>query len=355
MVSTEYIIENNSERTDDSDVCQKLPLVFTVCFHCRKDNVKTMADRVLLMRAQLKAKLQALGTPGTWDHITEQIGMFSFTGLNREYSQTVIRPPSKIQPQTITEPPTWYTYPPLLILFFYYFLEKPGKWTHFPVIEKMWKIIIKKGLGDGHRDESSSVCFLSCSQTGSIHGAAETRLPDGQRSHQHVWFDLQKHQLRGWVHPWGHHQGPVEDSVTHNPPHFYLHGPGPSWIRAFQSLYPSEVSERSRAQLSTPSPRTQQRCLIIPVPVREFSQHGNFTFNSLWSHFLLLLAQHWWSHICCVSHSHVLPPGFYWTSVSGSALCFILILFHIPIWIQLREHHSWTGTNVFVLVFLVLE
>lgn len=46
--------------------------------------MKTMADRVLLMRKQLKAKLQALGTPGTWDHITEQIGMFSFTGLNRK-------------------------------------------------------------------------------------------------------------------------------------------------------------------------------------------------------------------------------------------------------------------------------
>ncbi|XP_067858160.1 aspartate aminotransferase, cytoplasmic [Heptranchias perlo] len=47
-----------------------------------KDNVKTMADRVLLMRAQLKEKLQKLGVPGTWDHITQQIGMFSFTGLN---------------------------------------------------------------------------------------------------------------------------------------------------------------------------------------------------------------------------------------------------------------------------------
>ncbi|KAK2817463.1 hypothetical protein Q5P01_025654 [Channa striata] len=47
-----------------------------------KGNVKTMADRVLLMRDQLKTKLQALGTPGTWDHITQQIGMFSFTGLN---------------------------------------------------------------------------------------------------------------------------------------------------------------------------------------------------------------------------------------------------------------------------------
>lgn len=55
-----------------------------VWFFYRKDNVKTMADRVLLMRAQLKEKLKALGTPGTWEHITEQIGMFSFTGLNRK-------------------------------------------------------------------------------------------------------------------------------------------------------------------------------------------------------------------------------------------------------------------------------
>ncbi|XP_059179795.1 aspartate aminotransferase, cytoplasmic [Centropristis striata] len=56
-----------------------------------KDNVKTMADRVLLMRAQLKAKLQALGTPGTWDHITEQIGMFSFTGLNPRQVEYMVK------------------------------------------------------------------------------------------------------------------------------------------------------------------------------------------------------------------------------------------------------------------------
>lgn len=56
-----------------------------------------MADRILFMRAQLKEKLQALGTPGTWDHITEQIGMFSFTGLNREYKdhiQSSVQPPN---------------------------------------------------------------------------------------------------------------------------------------------------------------------------------------------------------------------------------------------------------------------
>ncbi|XP_056617491.1 aspartate aminotransferase, cytoplasmic [Triplophysa dalaica] len=56
-----------------------------------KDNVKTMADRVLLMRAQLKDKLKSLGTPGTWEHITEQIGMFSFTGLNPKQVEYMIK------------------------------------------------------------------------------------------------------------------------------------------------------------------------------------------------------------------------------------------------------------------------
>lgn len=43
-----------------------------------------MADRIISMRQGLRERLQKLGTPGTWDHITQQIGMFSFTGLNRE-------------------------------------------------------------------------------------------------------------------------------------------------------------------------------------------------------------------------------------------------------------------------------
>uniref|UniRef100_A0A8C6SIP6 Aspartate aminotransferase n=2 Tax=Neogobius melanostomus TaxID=47308 RepID=A0A8C6SIP6_9GOBI len=54
-------------------------------------NVKTMADRVLLMRDQLRAKLLALGTPGTWDHITAQIGMFSFTGLNPKQVEYMVK------------------------------------------------------------------------------------------------------------------------------------------------------------------------------------------------------------------------------------------------------------------------
>ena len=45
-------------------------------------NLRTMSGRIKDMRAALRRKLEKLETPGTWKHITEQIGMFSFTGLN---------------------------------------------------------------------------------------------------------------------------------------------------------------------------------------------------------------------------------------------------------------------------------
>ena len=97
-------------RDDARTAAKTFPVViFFVVVRSRKDNVKTMADRVLLMRAQLKEKLQALGTPGTWNHITEQIGMFSFTGLNREY-QT---PPQSHRNQTRSLSVPVHTFSPL--------------------------------------------------------------------------------------------------------------------------------------------------------------------------------------------------------------------------------------------------
>ncbi|QPG77216.1 hypothetical protein FOA43_004623 [Brettanomyces nanus] len=41
----------------------------------------TMSSRIMGMRKQLVVELQRLGTPGSWNHITEQKGMFSYTGL----------------------------------------------------------------------------------------------------------------------------------------------------------------------------------------------------------------------------------------------------------------------------------
>ncbi|PCD44011.1 hypothetical protein AU210_003093 [Fusarium oxysporum f. sp. radicis-cucumerinum] len=47
-----------------------------------EENLRTMSGRIISMRDTLRAKLEELQTPGTWNHITDQIGMFSFTGLS---------------------------------------------------------------------------------------------------------------------------------------------------------------------------------------------------------------------------------------------------------------------------------
>jgi len=45
------------------------------------DEVKGMADRIISMRTQLKSNLAKEGSVRDWSHITDQIGMFCFTGL----------------------------------------------------------------------------------------------------------------------------------------------------------------------------------------------------------------------------------------------------------------------------------
>jgi len=45
------------------------------------DCIKLMSGRIIEMRKALRSKLEELGTPGDWSHITSQIGMFSYTGL----------------------------------------------------------------------------------------------------------------------------------------------------------------------------------------------------------------------------------------------------------------------------------
>jgi aspartate aminotransferase len=49
-----------------------------------EENLRTMAGRIITMRKALREKLEEMGTPGTWNHITDQIGMFSFTGLSEK-------------------------------------------------------------------------------------------------------------------------------------------------------------------------------------------------------------------------------------------------------------------------------
>ncbi|GMT05139.1 hypothetical protein PENTCL1PPCAC_27313, partial [Pristionchus entomophagus] len=55
------------------------------------DSIKVMSSRIKEMRASLLSHLESLGTPGTWGHITQQIGMFSYTGLNPDQCDQLIQ------------------------------------------------------------------------------------------------------------------------------------------------------------------------------------------------------------------------------------------------------------------------
>jgi len=46
--------------------------------------LKLMSGRLIKMRHELHRKLVELKTPGNWDHVVSQVGMFSYTGLTEE-------------------------------------------------------------------------------------------------------------------------------------------------------------------------------------------------------------------------------------------------------------------------------
>lgn len=52
--------------------------------------VKGMADRIISVRHQLKALLAKEGSTKNWEHITDQIGMFCYTGINKDQVKKLI-------------------------------------------------------------------------------------------------------------------------------------------------------------------------------------------------------------------------------------------------------------------------
>lgn len=50
-------------------------------FFFRLKDVKGMADRIIGVRTKLRDLLKKEGSSLDWSHITNQIGMFCFTGL----------------------------------------------------------------------------------------------------------------------------------------------------------------------------------------------------------------------------------------------------------------------------------
>lgn len=55
------------------------------------EEVKGMSDRISSIRAELKDKILAKGSQKCWDHITNQRGMFCYTGLNPKQVEKLIK------------------------------------------------------------------------------------------------------------------------------------------------------------------------------------------------------------------------------------------------------------------------
>ncbi|KAG2496504.1 hypothetical protein HYH03_005329 [Edaphochlamys debaryana] len=51
--------------------------------------VKGMADRIISMRSLLRQQLETAGSPLSWRHITDQIGMFAYTGMTGDMVDTL--------------------------------------------------------------------------------------------------------------------------------------------------------------------------------------------------------------------------------------------------------------------------
>ncbi|XP_014203846.1 aspartate aminotransferase, cytoplasmic [Copidosoma floridanum] len=55
------------------------------------DHIHSMSGRIKEMRNRLHEKLLSLKTPGSWEHIINQIGMFSYTGLSEKQVEYLIK------------------------------------------------------------------------------------------------------------------------------------------------------------------------------------------------------------------------------------------------------------------------
>lgn len=48
----------------------------------RKQSLKEVVEDIMLIKEKVKEKLRLLGTPGSWDHITNQSGTHCYLGLD---------------------------------------------------------------------------------------------------------------------------------------------------------------------------------------------------------------------------------------------------------------------------------
>ncbi|KAB1257625.1 putative aspartate aminotransferase; cytoplasmic 2 [Camelus dromedarius] len=56
-----------------------------------KQSLEGVVDNIMLIKEKVKEKLRLLGTPGSWDHITEQKGPHSYLGLSSQQVEYLVK------------------------------------------------------------------------------------------------------------------------------------------------------------------------------------------------------------------------------------------------------------------------
>nr|XP_010944676.1 putative aspartate aminotransferase, cytoplasmic 2 [Camelus bactrianus] len=56
-----------------------------------KQSLEGVVDNIMLIKEKVKEKLRLLGTPGSWDHITEQKGSHSYLGLSSQQVEYLVK------------------------------------------------------------------------------------------------------------------------------------------------------------------------------------------------------------------------------------------------------------------------
>ena len=65
---------------------------FLASFLGRKYSLKGVVENIMLVKEKVKEKLRLLGTPGSWNHITNQSGTHGYLGLNCKFQTGVTLP-----------------------------------------------------------------------------------------------------------------------------------------------------------------------------------------------------------------------------------------------------------------------
>lgn len=128
----------------------------------------------------------------------------------------------------------------------------------------------------------SLCCNLCYSQTGGVHDQREARVPDGQRSHQHVRPDQQEYRLRRSVHPRGRHQSPIKAICARPLPASCTPQDVSSCLCPSLCLSSPPIGQTASSQFAV-EPTGGRMCFCSHMTASFYGRYSGFWKSQVWS------------------------------------------------------------------------